>query len=91
MSVERPWADEVARFFAALERLDAFVASDAPIEAPVDKLFQGPIADAFTHVGQLAMLRRQFGAPVRGEDYFRADIAPGRVGAEQTPPNREFE
>jgi hypothetical protein len=50
---------------------------------PVEKLFQGPIADAFTHIGQIAMLRRLAGAPVRGENYFKADIQAGRVGPDQ--------
>jgi hypothetical protein len=71
--------------------VDGYLASDQPLQAPADKLFQGPIADAFTHVGQLTMLRRLAGAPVRGENYFKADIATGRVGAEQTAPVREFD
>ncbi len=55
------------------------------------RLFQGPIADALTHVGQIAMLRRMAGSPVRGENYFVASIGSGRVGAEQEPPRKEFE
>jgi hypothetical protein len=54
-------------------------------------LFQGPIADAFTHVGQLAMLRRLSGAPIRGENYFKADIIVGKVGLEQSRPRKEFD
>ncbi len=84
------WEPEVARFHAALAAVDAFLASDAPIACPVDRLFQGPLADALTHVGQLAMLRHLADAPIRGENYFRADIAAGRVGAEQAAPVREF-
>jgi hypothetical protein len=56
-----------------------------------EKLFQGAIADALTHVGQIAMLRRLAGAPVRGENYFKADIVAGRVGAEQTEARVEFD
>jgi hypothetical protein len=56
----------------------------------VEKLFQGPIADALTHVGQIAMLRRMAGGPMKGENYFVAEITVGRVGAEQTPSKREF-
>ena len=59
-------------------------------EGTDEKLFQGPIADALTHVGQLAMMRRAAGAPVKGENYFVADITVGRVGQEQTAPKREF-
>ena len=57
----------------------------------VEELFQGPIADALTHVGQLTLLRRLSGSPVRGENYLRAEIAAGRVGPEQVPPKGEFE
>lgn len=86
-----PWADEVTRFHAGLAKLDAVLASDAPLATPPEKLFQGPIADALTHVGQIALLRRLGGGPVRGENYFKADIAAGRVGPEQAPPKREFD
>lgn len=85
------WDAEVERFFAALARFDAFLASDAPLGAPLERLFQGPVADALTHVGQLAMLRRMGDAPVRGENYARAEIVTGRVGRAQTPPRREFD
>jgi len=86
-----PWDQEVRRFFTALEQFDAFLASDAPLASPAEKLFQGPIADALTHVGQIAMLRRMAGSPVRGENYYRAEIAVGRVGPDQVPPRREFD
>lgn len=86
-----PWDAEVARFFAALEVLDAYLASDAPLAAPAEKLFQGAIADALTHTGQLALLRRLAGAPVKGENYHRAHITAGRVGPDQPVPVREFD
>jgi hypothetical protein len=86
-----PWEEEVARFFAALTRLDAFLASDEPLGYEAEKIFQGPIADALTHVGQIAMLRRLAGAPVRGENYFKAEIVAGRVGPEQSKKRVEFE
>ena len=85
------WTAEVQRFFAALAAFDAYLASDAPLGAAPEKLFQGPIADAFTHVGQIATRRVLAGAPVRGENYFRADIVAGRVGPEQSAPRREFD
>jgi len=86
-----PWEKEVARFFTALGALDAYLASDAPLASPAEKLFQGGIADALTHTGQLAMLRRLAGAPVKGENYNRAHIATGRVGPDQPAPFREFD
>lgn len=85
------WEDGVSRFFAALGKLDEVLANKQPLPVPCGKLFQGAIADALTHVGQIAMLRRIAGAPVRGENYFVADIAAGRVGAEQSAPVREFD
>jgi len=86
-----PWDAEAARFFAALERFDARLASGRPLAQPATRVFQGPVADALTHTGQIAMMRRMAGAKMRGENYFRADIAAGRVGAAQAPPKREFD
>ena len=84
------WDEEVRRFFSALQRFDDYLASAEQVHAPLEKLFQGPIADALTHVGQIAMLRRLAGAPISGENYFVADIAIGRVGAEQAAPRKTF-
>jgi len=86
-----PWDSEVVRFFDALLRFDNHLASDAPLACLAEQLFQGPIADALTHIGQLAMLRRLADVPIRGENYFKADIASGRVGLEQAAPRREFD
>ena len=86
-----PWEQEVARFFAALQKFDDYLASEAPLSRSCEKLFQGPIADALTHVGQLAMLRRLAGAPVRGENYNKAEIEIGRVGPEQSEKRMEFD
>ena len=85
------WKKEVARFFALLRRFDRRLASKKPLGFPPEKLFQGPVADALTHIGQIALLRRMAGFPVRGENYFRAEIAIGRVGLKQKAPVREFE
>jgi hypothetical protein len=86
----RSWDAETERFFAALEAFDAYLSSDAPLQAPAKNLFQGPIADALTHVGQLAMMRRLSGAPISGENYFVAEITVGRVGPAQAAPKQEF-
>ena len=84
------WEAGSKRFFDALGRFEAYLASDAPLGNPPEKLFQGPIADGLAHVGQIAMLRRLAGGPIRPENYHQADIASGRVGPQQTPPRREF-
>ena len=85
------WDKEVERFHAALKSFDDYLASDAELNASCERLFQGPIADALTHVGQIAMLRRIAGAPMKGENYSRAKIAAGRVGTDQRTPKREFD
>jgi len=85
------WRKEVERFHASLLALDRYLASDAPMGASAEELFQGPLSDALTHIGQVAVLRRQDDSPVRSEVYARADIAPVRVGAEQPSSPFEFD
>jgi hypothetical protein len=85
------WTIEVDRFFNGLAALDAAIAADGPFAGSIDKLIQGPLADALTHVGQLSMLRGMAGAPIRPESYARATIVAGRVGLEQAPPGFEFD
>ncbi len=82
-SAALPWAEEKARFFAALKAFDDYLASDTPLHAVAEALFQGPVADALGHVGQLAMMRRLSGSPTRGEDFFVAKIDLSQVGADQ--------
>jgi hypothetical protein len=82
ISTPLPWGEEVSRFFSAVGRLDSYLASDEPLAYPVEKLIQGPIGDALTHVGQIVMLRRVAGSPVRTESYFTAEIVPGLVSEE---------
>jgi hypothetical protein len=73
-SAPQAWDQDVDRFTTALAALDGFIASDAPLQAPLFRLLQGPVADALTHVGQIAMMRRLAGSPLKGENFFRADI-----------------
>jgi len=87
----QPWEEDTQRFFKALKAFDAFLASKAPLGCAPEKLFQGPVADALTHIGQISMLRRLAAAPVRAENYLRAEISAGRVGAKQAPPKQEFD
>jgi len=90
-SQPQAWTAEAERFFAAVKKFDDYLASSEPLKAPVESLFQGPVADALTHVGQLAMLRRLANAPIKGENYFKAEIIDGHVGPEQSAPRYEFE
>src|SRR2546422_9443649 len=86
-----PWDREVKRFHAALKAFDDYLASAEPLHKPAERMFQGAIADSLTHTGQITMLRRLAGSHVRGENYSRADIQIGRVGAEQPPPPERSE
>jgi hypothetical protein len=89
-SVPLAWAAEKDRFFGALARMDAYLASSETLHSPADRLFQGPIADALTHVGQMAMMRRLYGAPTVGENFYVADVAVGRLCEEQGSPVHPF-
>jgi hypothetical protein len=84
------WEADARRFFDMLGKLDARFADPAPIAASAEMLFQGPIADSLTHIGQIAMLRRLAGSAIKGENYSRAEIQTGRVGPDQAAPQREF-
>jgi hypothetical protein len=70
------------RFLGIATRTGALVAFAAGFLA---------VVAAFTNTGQIGMLRRLAGSPVRGESYFRSDIAVGRVGQDQSAPHREFD
>lgn len=86
------WSEDVNRFFAGISALDEYLASGAACEfGTLGQLFQGPIADALTHTGQLTLLRRLVGAPIRAENYQRALIDVGQTGLQQPPPQREFD
>jgi len=85
------WNAAIARFFAVLQAFDRRLASDEPLKCDPTKLFQGPVADALTHTGQIAMLRHMAGCKMRGENYFVASIETGKVGVEQAEPAKSFD
>lgn len=85
------WEDDSRRFFASAAALDELLASDAPLHREPERIFQGALADSLTHVGQIALLRRLAGARVKGENYSRAGIEAGQVGASQPPAVYEFD
>lgn len=85
------WEREVDRFFGNLSKLDELLAAPGPFPGSMERIIQGPLADALTHVGQLTMLRGMSGSPIRPESYARASISVGRVERDQEPPGREFE
>ena len=85
------WNIEVNRFLDRLAGLDQALEAAALPPGAEEKLIQGPLTDALTHVGQLAILRGLAGCPVRPESYARAEIVAGRVGLAQAAPVREFD
>ena len=88
----RSWEEEATRFFASLKAFDDYLASDAPlVDYTAEKIFQGPIADVLAHIGQIMLLRRMAGSPVRAEIYPMAEIMIGRVGREQSAERVEFD
>jgi hypothetical protein len=80
-------AGEVARFHEMLVDLAAHLEGDTQLRGiQPEQLLQGPFADAMTHAGQLAMLRRLAGAPVPPENFIVANISPERLGQDQPMP-----
>jgi len=90
-TVSDDWEAQVERFHAGLAAVDARLASAEALGRAPDRLLQGPFADALTHIGQLAVLRRLADAPIRAENYFKAEVTIGRVGADQAKPAFEFD
>jgi hypothetical protein len=86
-----PWEASRDRFLRGVAALDAALADPAPGSHPLGVIFQGPIADALTHVGQLTMMRGAAGLAVRPESYARAEIRAGRVGLDQSSKRTEFD
>src|SRR5437763_2304680 len=80
-------SEEVKRFHEVLGDLSQIIASGAPmVDGTLDRLLQGPLSDAMTHAGQLAMLRRLAGSPIQPENFVRANVSADNVSADQPPP-----
>jgi len=89
-SVPLSWKEEKHRFFTALQALDRALAASDSKQVDCERLFQGPVADAISHVGQIAMMRRLAGCKIPGENYYVAAIATGQTGEDQPAPVRTF-
>jgi hypothetical protein len=80
-------ADEIRRFHEVLQDLGRLLTSDTPLRGVTEEqLLQGPFADAMTHAGQLALLRRLAGVPIPPESFIDAAIRSDRLGPEQSAP-----
>ena len=76
-------AAEITRFHTMVEDVARHVRAGAELRGMTEEqLLQGPMADALTHVGQLAMLRRLSGAPVEAESFIRARVGSAGLGLE---------
>jgi len=91
-TIRSPWHGKRKSrvFHETLRAFDEYLASGKSLACSTEMLFQGPVADALTHVGQLTILRRAAGTPIHAENYAKAEIVAGRIGPEQTAPHREF-
>jgi hypothetical protein len=84
-STPKGWKSDSERFFAAIKSLDLYLAGDQEIRCPIEKLLQGPLSDALTHIGQVLMLRRLAGIEVSPQSYYRAEIVAGKIDITNIP------
>ena len=78
--------EEIDHFHGNLIRLRDHVDRDPFDAISPHQLLQGPMADAMTHIGQLAMLRRMFGSPVPPENFVFADVDAHNLTPDQAAP-----
>lgn len=79
--------EEIERFHQNLADLRADIDANKPlIDITEERMLQGPFSDAMTHAGQLAMLRRLHGDPVRSENFILADVSAENVSSNQPDP-----
>ena len=83
-SKKKGWEREVELFYQLVAQFDETLFTfPTPRKYDPEKILQGPFMDAFTHAGQLALLRRMAGSPIKGESYWMADVKAGCVGPNQ--------
>jgi hypothetical protein len=84
---QEEFATQVRFFHEMLESLSRHLESEQPLVGTTpERLLQGPFADAMTHAGQLAMLRRLAGSPIPPENFIEAEVSPENLGPDQPPP-----
>lgn len=83
----KTWQEDIKDFHYMIEDLGKYFDSDMPlVETTEERLLQGPLSDAMTHAGQLAMLRRLAGYPVPAENFVKADINDTNLTPNQPAP-----
>jgi len=79
--------EEIDRFHATLQALhDDFGNPDLTASISDEQFLHGPLSDAMTHVGQIALLRRLAGSPVASENFIFAKISPANLTRHQADP-----
>jgi hypothetical protein len=69
--VPTDWAEDLKALHEMLEDLGEHLLTGSSLRATTEeRLLQAPLSDAMTHVGQLALLRRLAGSPVRPENFM---------------------
>jgi hypothetical protein len=83
----KDWENDISNFHEMLKDLGGHLDSETPLrDTTEERMLQGPFADAMTHAGQLAMLRRLEGSAVPPENFIKADIRPDNLGPSQPDP-----
>ena len=78
--------DEVSRLHETLDQLSACLACDPFDSISDEQLLQGPLSDAMTHAGQIALLRRLYGSPVPPENFVFAVVSAENTSPKQARP-----
>lgn len=78
--------EEVERFHEILDSLSSHFSTGEFSTMSPERFLQGPLSDAMSHAGQLAMMRRLYDAPVPPENFIMADIHANNVSEHQPDP-----
>lgn len=85
--VPNEFASDIHAFHEMLADLGRHLESDDPLSGITEEqMLHGPLADAMTHAGQLALLRRLHSVPVASENFIFARISPANVSPDQPLP-----
>ena len=81
------WESDIQALHAMLADFGRHLSDGTPFRNTDEKhMLQGPLADAMTHVGQIAMLRRLAGSPVHPENFIVANISATNLTSDQPEP-----
>ncbi len=72
---EQSWQEQITLYYEKLKELNQLMQENSFDTDTLERILQGPLADAMTHIGQLAMMRRLANSAIAGENYFAADMS----------------